>query len=75
MAGAGSFGLTPPASGASGSASSGLSAGRTDGLARSAGLLNGTSSFFCGAPAVTNASFGLFAMATRMKSIHMGRAA
>ena len=39
------------------------------------GLLKGTSSFFCGAPAVANASFGFFAMATRMKSIHIGSAA
>ena len=65
----------PPPSGASGSASSGFSAGGTNGLTLSAGLLNGTSSFFCGAPAVTNASFGFFAMATRMKSIHIGSAA
>jgi len=44
-------------------------------LTLSAGLLNGTSNFFCGAPAVTNASFGLFAIAARIKSIHIGSAA
>jgi hypothetical protein len=44
-------------------------------LALSGGLLNGTSSFFCGAPAVTNASFGFFAIAARIKSIHIGSAA
>jgi hypothetical protein len=44
-------------------------------LTLSAGLLNGTSSFFCGAPAVTNVSFGLLAIAARIKSIHIGSAA
>jgi hypothetical protein len=38
-------------------------------------VVSGTSNFFCGAPAVANASFGFFAMTTRMKSIHIGSAA
>jgi len=71
----GFFGSSALVSGASGSDSSGFATGCVAGLAIFAGLLRGTSNFFCGAPAAANASFGFFAMATRMKSIHIGNAA
>jgi hypothetical protein len=38
-------------------------------------VLNGTSNFFCGAPAAAKASLGLFAIAAFIKSIHIGKAA
>ena len=65
------FGSFDCAVGASGSSSSGFGVG----FATGPGPLRGTSSFFCGAPPVANTSFGFFAIAAFMKSIHIGSAA
>ena len=67
-------GDTGASSGASGSWSLGFVAGCVADDAPG-GVLTGTSSCFSGCPPAGNCSSGLPAMATRMKSIHMGRAA